>query len=168
MMKRIWAPWRHAYVTAPPPDAGEGCVLCGIAATPGADTDNFVLARREDLVVLLNRYPYINGHLMVVPRRHVPDLSSLTPTERAGIMEMLARCERVLYEALGCQGMNGGWNLGGCAGAGIPGHVHMHVLPRWSGDGNFMSTVAGTRVMSASLEQSYATLLPHFRAGGGE
>jgi ATP adenylyltransferase len=165
-MRRLWAPWRYSYVTGS--SSGESCVLCRIGASPGEDADNFVLTRTASLFVLLNRYPYINGHLMVVPFRHVPDLSSLEPGERAEMMEMLAVCEKALSDSLHCQGMNGGWNLGACAGAGIPGHVHMHVLPRWSGDVNFMSTIAGSRVLSASLEQSYQSLLPHFRGDGGE
>jgi len=159
-VRRLWAPWRYSYVSGPA--CADECVLCRICATPGEDRDHFVLKRTGDLLVLLNRYPYINGHMMVVPVRHVPDLSALEPAERAAIIEMLASCEKALSEGLHCQGMNGGWNIGACAGAGIPGHIHMHLLPRWSGDVNFMSAVAGTRVMSASLEQSYASLLPYF------
>ena len=149
------------------PGTGEGCLLCRIAASPSEDAANFVLARSPLLFVLLNRFPYVNGHLMVVPLRHRPDLRSLEPAERAALMEMLTTCERALTEGLRCQGMNGGWNLGSCAGAGIPGHVHLHLLPRWPGDVNFMSSVAETRVMSASLERSYADLLPFFAGDAG-
>jgi len=163
-LKRMWAPWRSEYLRS----AGSGeCLFCRIAAEgAGMDAGNYVLHRGERVFAVLNRYPYINGHLMVVPFRHVPDLGSLDRDERDELMEFLVTAERALAEGMGCMGVNGGWNIGGCAGAGVKDHVHVHVLPRWTGDSNFMTTVGGVRVLSESLDESYSRLLPFF--GGGE
>lgn len=163
-MKHLRAPWRSDYVTATGTE--EGCVLCDIGASRENDRENFVLHREKDFFVVLNRFPYINGHLMIVPLRHVPDLAGLTDRELKILPGILARCERALTEGMDCMGMNGGWNLGGCAGAGIEGHIHFHMLPRWSGDTNFMTTVGETRVLSASLEDSYRRLGPFFSVEG--
>ncbi len=160
-MNHLWAPWRHSYITAE--ENPDECVLCTIGRESDRDADNFVLYRENGFYVVLNRYPYINGHLMIVPEKHVPDLRALGSDGQMAMMSLIAMCETALAEGLGCMGMNGGWNVGNCAGAGIPGHIHMHLLPRWSGDVNFMTTVGGTRVMSASLEDSYRSLLPYFR-----
>ena len=162
-MNRLWAPWRHSYVTSQ--ESPDGCVLCSIGNDPDRDGYNFVLHRESGFFVVLNRFPYINGHLMIVPLEHIPDLAGLGQQGQATMMRLIVRCERALAEGMGCMGMNGGWNLGSCAGAGIEGHVHIHMLPRWSGDVNFMSTVGGTRVISASLEDSYRSLRPFFGEG---
>lgn len=164
-MKHLRAPWRSEYVTAT--GTGGGCVLCDIGASPDDDVKNYVLHREKDFFVVLNRFPYINGHLMIVPLRHAPDLAGLSRRELEALPGLLARCERALAEGMNCMGMNGGWNLGGCAGAGIEGHIHFHMLPRWAGDTNFMTTVGETRVVSASLEDSYRRLGPFFSLEGG-
>ncbi len=162
---RLWAPWRREYIDG---DRREGCVLCGIAGSPELDRPNYVLRREAGAFVVLNRYPYIDGHMMVVCTRHLPDMSSLTPEESRTVTELLCNCERALAEGLGCEGINGGWNIGSCAGAGIEGHLHLHVLPRWPGDVNFMTSVAQTRVLSRMLEESYETLVPFFGDAGGD
>ncbi len=164
-MKRLMAPWRSGYVTGA--SGGDECVLCEIGAREEMDRENFVLHRDGGIYVVLNRYPYINGHMMVVPGRHVADLSGLEEEELSTMVRLLVRCEKALVEGMNCMGINGGWNIGGCAGAGIEGHVHIHILPRWLGDTNFLTTVGETRVLSMSLEESYARLAPFFDGDGG-
>ena len=159
-VKHLSAPWRSAYVTGS--DTEEGCALCRIAGETGKDRENYVLYREEDFFVVLNRYPYINGHLMIVPARHAADFSSLEKAELDTMIRLIVKCEKALAEGMNCMGMNGGWNLGSCAGAGIEGHIHMHMLPRWPGDTNFMTVTGETRVISASLEDSYRRLMPFF------
>ncbi|NOQ21976.1 MAG: HIT domain-containing protein [Candidatus Aegiribacteria sp.] len=158
-MKYLAAPWRSAYVTGLKPE--DGCVLCGIGREPEKDRENYVLHREDGFFVVLNRYPYINGHMMIVPLRHAEDFSNLDNRELNMLSRLIVKCEKALVEGMNCMGMNGGWNLGGCAGAGIEGHMHVHMLPRWSGDTNFMTTTGETRVISASLEDSYSRL-KHF------
>lgn len=162
-MKRLWAPWRAEYVRNA---GGDGCVFCSISATPESDRENYVLHRDEHLFVVLNRYPYINGHLMVVPHSHAAGLRGLFEEELAALSRMEVRCEKALLEGMGCQGINGGWNMGRCAGAGVAHHLHVHMLPRWGGDVNFMTTVGGTRVLSESLEDCYRRLAPLFGENG--
>jgi ATP adenylyltransferase len=165
ILKHLTAPWRSEYVTSSQPH--EGCILCSIGSEPGKDEENFVLHRCGDFYVVLNRYPYINGHLMIVPLRHANDFSALKEHELNTLVRLVARCENALITGMRCMGMNGGWNLGGCAGAGIEGHMHVHMLPRWSGDTNFMTTTGETRIISASLEDSYRRLKPCFRNEAG-
>jgi len=161
-LKNLWAPWRYGYVSS---QQKTGCVFCGIAGDPPErDRDNLVLVRGERCLVVLNRYPYINGHMMIVPFRHVPDFTSASPEETAEIIDLVRTAEGVLRETMKCQGINGGWNLGSAAGAGIPGHLHLHVLPRWNGDTSFMSSVGGVRVLSQSLEQAWEELSHGFRS----
>ncbi|MCK5786855.1 MAG: HIT domain-containing protein [Candidatus Sabulitectum sp.] len=162
MTERLWAPWRYDYVTSPG-DGNEECVFCGIGESDiSRDRENLVLCRGEHAFVILNRYPYINGHLMIVPFRHVPDLSSLESAERTEIMEFALQAENALKQGMKCQGINGGWNIGSAGGAGIPGHFHLHMLPRWNGDTNFMSTVGAIRVVSQSLERAHRQLSVYF------
>ncbi len=160
-MKRLWAPWRYGYVTSAP---SSGCIFCAMATDPsGNDRENLVLARSESCFAVLNRYPYINGHLMIVPYRHVPDFTSASSHEISQMMDLVRRAEGALRDVMNCHGINGGWNLGSAAGAGVPGHLHIHVLPRWNGDTSFMSSVGGVRVLSQSLEQTWETLAPLLR-----
>jgi len=164
-VKHLEAPWRSDYVTGN--SSGEGCILCGIGGDTEKDRQNYVLHREKGFLVVLNRFPYINGHLMILPLRHCPDLSGLEDEELNTLARLLVKCEKALVHGMDCMGINGGWNLGSCAGAGIEGHIHLHMLPRWSGDTNFLTTVGGTRVLSASLDDSYGRLSPFFNAGGG-
>lgn len=168
--RNLWAPWRISYLQSlggeaddqPQGDGkGGGCFLCA-AAEPGLDTDTMcdrlVLLSDERGSLLMNRYPYSNGHLLAAPREHVADISDLTPDGRAGLMELADLGNRLLKLAMHCQGVNLGMNLGRSAGAGVPGHCHMHLVPRWNGDVNFMQTVAGARVIPQALEASYDAL----------
>ncbi len=163
--KNLWAPWRMTYLQQlgvdTPPAAGE-CFLCHAGrGTPGADTDaaaTGVLHRTARGVLLMNRYPYTNGHLLVAPHAHVPDLFDLEPADRAELMELADLGCRALRRSLNCQGFNVGANLGAAAGAGVPGHLHLHVVPRWLGDTAFMDVVGDVRVIPQAMEQATALI----------
>lgn len=132
----------------------EDCIFC-TAIQEEDGTENLVVYRSYHTFLILNRYPYTSGHLMVVPYEHVPALESLSPEARAEMMELTARALKVLREVYQPEGFNIGMNIGEVAGAGIADHVHMHLVPRWGGDTNFMSSVASTRVLPESLEETY-------------
>lgn len=135
----------------------DGCLFCGESCSrPGKR--NLVLAVSEKCMVMLNAFPYNCGHLMVAPRRHVGTMSGLSGGEWRDLAGHLSLCERILKKAYGAQGFNVGMNLGRCAGAGVLGHLHVHVVPRWSGDTNFMSTTAGTEVLPEPLGRTYGKL----------
>ena len=174
---RLWAPWRLGYVTggeassAEPPlpqplawqsGAERDCFLCRDSATydqsTGVDRRLLVADRATHTIVVLNRYPYNNGHLLVAPRRHVGELADMTRDEQVECLEQLARLTRIYREILNAEGFNIGLNLGRAAGAGLPGHLHWHLVPRWPGDNNFMPVLAGTRVISQSLESLWELL----------
>ncbi len=148
-MERLYTPWRYAYVTGSKTE--DGCVFCNVLGAD-RDTENMVLHRGRHWVVMLNRYPYNNGHLLLVLGRHVAQLGDCTPDELAEMGRLLAAMERALGECMRPQGFNCGYNGGASAGAGIPEHLHLHLLPRWAGDTNFMTTVGETRVMPQTLE----------------
>lgn len=156
-MERLWSPWRLAYVTATPPPPN--CVFCDACSRADAE---LVLFRGERCFVVLNLYPYNNGHLMVVTNRHVPALSGLTAEEQAELMTLTRRAEMAISEAYRPQGINVGINLGTAAGAGIVDHLHIHVVPRWSGDTNFMSVIGAVRVLPEELGQAAGRLRPIF------
>jgi ATP adenylyltransferase len=161
MMGRLYAPWRSVYLMGEPV---EGCLFCNMAsAGPGEDTANFVLERGREWFVVINRYPYTTGHLMVVSRRHVEHVSDFQKDEGAEMVHLIARCEGAIKRAYGPDGINLGANLGRSAGAGIVGHFHMHMVPRWHGDTNFMSSVGETRVVSEDLRETYDRLLRALR-----
>ncbi len=157
-MERLWSPWRYRYVSG----TGEphGCVFCEAARATGPD--GLLLARGRTCFVILNLYPYNSGHLMVVSNRHVPSLGDLDREERAELIEVIAKSECALNEAYRPQGMNIGMNLGRSAGAGIVDHLHVHLVPRWTGDTNFMSVVGQVRVLPEELEQTAERLRPIF------
>ena len=157
-MDRLWAPWRLSYVTAAQVPASE-CIFCD--ASIGRDVDLVVLRGRYAYVIL-NLYPYNNGHLMVVPKRHLAALESLTPDEQLELMQLARLSEMALNEAYLPQGINVGINLGKAAGAGIENHLHIHLVPRWSGDTNFMTAVGQTRVLPEDLGATAARLRPIF------
>jgi ATP adenylyltransferase len=157
-MKRIWAPWRMPYLRATTSgDDDEGCLFC---AMRDADDDGqyHVLYRGERVFVTLNRYPYSNGHLMVVPNSHVSNLEALDEATLAELMAVTRRCVEVLREAYDPQGFNVGINIGSAAGAGLADHLHQHVVPRWAGDTNFMTTLGETRVIPEWMDDTYAEL----------
>ncbi|TMC45099.1 MAG: HIT domain-containing protein [Chloroflexi bacterium] len=159
-MQHVWAPWRMEFIKAPRP---AGCFFCeAAAADPAADPDHLVLARSELSLVLLNRYPYNNGHLMIAPRAHLANLEELPPATAADVMGLTQRSLRVLRQVLSPQGFNLGINAGKIAGAGVADHIHQHVVPRWDGDTNFMPVVADTKVLNESLTVSYQQLRAGF------
>ena len=140
-----------------------GCVFCNAQAkTDGAE--NLIAFRGEVSFVILNRYPYTSGHLMVIPFEHRPNLDELDPATRAEMMELTSRCTTVLKP----QGFNVGVNMGEAAGAGVAGHVHIHIVPRWKGDTNFMSSVGGTRVLPEALEDTYKRVKEEFDTSKGD
>ena len=153
-MERLWAPWRHAYVTSASGETN-ACIFCN-PFEPGRD--ELILARGRVSFVILNLYPYNSGHLMVVPNRHVPTLAATTADEQAELMRFTRHAEMALTEVYTPQGMNIGVNLGRPAGAGVLDHLHVHVVPRWNGDTNFMSVLADSRVISQSLQTAYQLL----------
>ena len=158
-MDHLWSPWRLEYVTGSKPDTG--CVFCQAAGSAAA-ADSLIVFERHACYVILNLYPYNNGHLMVVPYRHVPSLASLTAGELHEMADLMQLTERVLEEAYRPHGLNVGVNLGKSAGAGVLEHVHMHLVPRWNGDTNFMTVVGETRVLPEDLQQSATRLKPIF------
>jgi ATP adenylyltransferase len=153
-LKRLWAPWRKAFLSQPAP---KGCFLCS-AARPGADSRRLVITRRTLAFGMLNRYPYNNGHLLVAPRRHVAELEALRPEEWLEMLTITTTCLRRLRKTLEPHGINAGFNLGRSAGAGVPGHLHLHLVPRWNGDTNFMPVLGSTKVMNQSLKELHALL----------
>lgn len=158
-MERLWAPWRVEYLTQPKPAC---CIFC----QKGSDRELLVLLRTTLVRVMLNRYPYVNGHLMVAPNRHTADLDGLTDAEMLELFRGAALCRSVLSRAGAPDGFNIGINLGKAAGAGVEDHVHLHVVPRWNGDNNFMCVVADTRVLPEALLATYDRLLPLFQSAG--
>ncbi len=156
-MDRLWAPWRKAYIR---PEKGKktGCIFCRIAQSRNKRAQN-VLRRNQTCFAVLNLYPYTNGHILVLPNRHVKSLSQLSSEERLDWLALAVEMEAALRKALKPHGFNLGVNLGRSAGAGIPGHLHLHVVPRWKGDANFMPAVGGVRVISESLDSVYRELV---------
>lgn len=155
-MERLCTPWRFAYVTGEKKE--EGCVFCNRLECD--DRQEFVLHRGRHWYLLLNLYPYNSGHLLLVSNRHQPLLGQCSPEELAEMGQILSLMEAALTEAFHPDGINCGYNGGSSAGAGIPEHLHLHMLPRWAGDTNFMSTIGETRVMPQTLDQAYERLLP--------
>ena len=156
-MDRLWAPWRKAYIR-PEGARKKGCIFCRIAKSRH-DRQEHVLRRTRHAFAVLNLYPYTSGHILILPVRHVKTIDALSDKERLEWLELAVQMEKALHKALKPHGMNLGVNLGRAAGAGIPGHLHLHLVPRWKGDANFMSAVAGVRVISESLDSVYAALM---------
>jgi len=161
-MDHLWSPWRLEYVTGTKPESG--CVFCNAPRPP--NPDSLIVYERKTCYVILNLYPYNNGHVMVVPYRHTPSLASLTTEELHEMADLQALCEKALLEAYQPHGINIGVNLGKPAGAGVLEHVHVHLVPRWNGDTNFMTVVGTTRVLPEDLHQSAARLSPIFQRLG--
>jgi len=171
----LWAPWRISYVKsvageAEPPRNEIDCFLCDAADNALSDRelrDRLVVHRDQRGLVLLNRYPYTNGHLLVAPAEHAGDISELSAETRSGLMELVSLANDALKDALNPQGMNVGLNIGRCAGAGLPGHLHFHVVPRWHGDVNFMDVIGGVRVIPQALAETYELLREAVQRGAG-
>ncbi len=165
-VERLWAPWRTPYVRKVAREESPGaCFFCAYARRPSGDRRNLVLLRGRACFAMLNRYPYTSGHLLVAPLAHKADLARLDPVEREDLFDLLVRAQGALEKAVEPHGFNIGINLGRAAGAGVPGHIHLHVVPRWTGDTNFMVAAGGTRVLPMGLDDLYARLQKALRRG---
>jgi ATP adenylyltransferase len=160
-MKRLWASWRMKYILHANEETG--CIFCN-ALTKTDGTDNLVVLRGERAFVILNKFPYTSGHLMVAPLIHEASLEGLDSATRAEMMELVAQFMGFLRKVYRPQGFNIGMNIGEAAGAGVPGHVHIHIVPRWNGDTNFISTVGQVRVLPETLEQTFARVEEAYHA----
>ncbi len=151
----LWAPWRLEYVSTIEERRAEGCFLCQYWNEPERDRENHVVWRTERCYVVLNLYPYTNGHALVCPAAHKGDLEDLTEAELLEMMWLTRDIHALLGRAVHAQGANVGMNFGHCAGAGLPGHLHMHVVPRWAGDTNFMTVLGDVRVIPQAMDAVY-------------
>ena len=156
--EQLWAPWRLAYVAGPKEHEPAGCFLCRYAADPARDRDNLVVVRGRQTLTVLNRFPYNNGHLLVAPLAHKADLEELDSGELTECMQALQSMTGLIRRKMSAEGFNIGVNLGRVAGAGLPGHLHWHLVPRWGGDTNFMPVLAGANVIPQSLAALYELL----------
>jgi ATP adenylyltransferase len=161
-MDVLWSPWRYDYIKSG--DGGEkplspDCVFCAIKSDPNRDEENYVLLREDHNFVVLNIYPYISGHLMIIPYEHLSELSEASKECTDELMDLTKRCQAALGEVYKPNGYNLGMNLGKAAGAGVAGHIHMHIMPRWFGDVNFVTTIGETRTIPEDLKVTYANLL---------
>jgi len=159
-MDRLWTPWRFEYIRNAEQETT--CVFCRMLEE-SRDQENFLLCRGRTAYVILNLFPYTSGHLLIVAKRHIPSLTEATPEELHEIIELARLSEGALRQEYRPSGFNMGFNLGRAAGAGVEHHLHMHVLPRWSGDSNFVSVVGETRVLPEELPATFGRLLPYFR-----
>jgi len=148
-MKSLFTPWRYAYLVSPKTQTAQ-CIFCEANAA-NQDESTLVVYRGVHNFIILNRYPYTNGHVMIVPNAHVASPGGSTPAQRAEMIDLAATCESILRDAYSAEGINVGMNLGKAAGAGVEEHYHMHVLPRWVGDTNFMAATANTRIIPEDL-----------------
>lgn len=165
-LSRLWAPWRMPYlkkITAPKNPGG--CFLCDYSRAPRKDRENHVVLRGNACFTVLNRFPYAGGHLLVAPLAHKAELGLFSDAERDELFGQLVRLQKTLDRLMHPQGYNIGVNLGRAAGAGVPGHLHFHLIPRWNGDTNFMTTVADARVLPQALDELHAELQKALRNG---
>jgi ATP adenylyltransferase len=161
----LWSPWRYDYVKADESGFRESlsyCIFCSILKNSVSDEDSFILYRAEFNFVILNIYPYVSGHLMVIPYEHVSNIANCSKESSDEMMDLTKVCQSVLTDIYHPNGLNIGMNLGKAAGAGVAEHIHMHILPRWIGDSNFMSAIGQTRTIPESLESTFRKLKPKF------
>ncbi len=158
-MYRLWAPWRMSYIKST--DRMQGCFLC--EAVAGYDEDTYVVYRSKKVFVILNSYPYNTGHVMVAPYRHIGDIESLDDAEALDLINVIKKSIAALREVYSPQGYNVGINLGRVAGAGVEGHLHVHIVPRWSGDTNFMPITGGAKVLPEDLRSTWQRLREAFK-----
>ena len=158
----LWEPWRLDYIRAANSQPDEGCFICR-GTTASSDRENLVLRRGAQSVVILNRFPYNNGHLLVAPRAHKANLHELSQPEMLELTQTMAEMIQLLDQTIQPHGYNVGLNLGQVAGAGLPGHLHWHIVPRWGGDTNFMPVISNSRVIVQSLESLYDLLQDRLR-----
>ena len=156
-MKTLWAPWRMEYVLG---EKSPDCIFCG----DSKEEESLTLFKGAFSMVIMNRYPYTNGHLLVAPRKHVASLDQMNRQEMGDVLGTINNAVNILKEVMQPDGFNVGLNLGAVAGAGIEDHLHFHVVPRWHGDTNAMTVLAGVRVISEDLEATFRRLSPHFAA----
>jgi ATP adenylyltransferase len=161
-MQTLFTPWRYPYLTAPKPAQSAGCIFCNAAALPDA-RETLTLFRNSAAVVMLNRYPYTNGHLMVAPVAHEARLYDSTDRSLRALIRLTAEAQRILSDVYAPDGFNVGMNFGQVAGAGVADHYHLHIVPRWNGDSNFMTVTAQTRLVPEELDVTFEKLAPHFR-----
>ena len=165
--KNLWAPWRMEYIRSMTEEAQQdGCFLCKYWADPARDAENHVLWRSATCFVVMNRFPYTNGHLLIAHAGHQGDFAALSDDDLADMNRATRDAVTLLRRATKAQGFNIGYNLGHCAGAGLPDHVHGHIVPRWAGDTNYMAVIGDCRVIPDSLEAQYAELSREARAMG--
>jgi len=155
--KNLWAPWRIKYIQGL--SEKSDCFLCDYLPTPEKDKENLVLWRTEHAFVVFNKFPYNNGHLLIAPLRHIATLDEATDAEQLCMMNLVRDCQKALSLTVHPHGFNVGMNFGRCAGAGLPGHLHIHVVPRWNGDTNYMHVCSDTDVISQSLTELYDQLI---------
>lgn len=160
MTKRLWAPWRMAFLEKVTTKNKE-CIFCSLPRR-GANAKNLILYQGKQCFVIMNRYPYTNGHLMVVPRKHTSDYSSLTAQEHVEMAALISQSLKILKKKFKAQGFNVGLNLGKAAGAGIESHIHHHIVPRWVGDVNFLPIMSDVRMMHEYLDATYQKLKGEF------
>ena len=156
---QLWAPWRLSYIVTTKDQQPSGCFLCRYAADPRADRENLVVARGKRTLTVLNRFPYNNGHLLVAPLAHKADLEDLDDEELLEGMQALQTMTGLIRRRMSAEGFNLGLNIGRIAGAGLPGHLHWHLVPRWGGDTNFMPVLSNINVIPQSLEALYELLI---------
>ena len=161
-MDVLWSPWRYDYVTTSGGAKTTGCVFCNILNNSASDEANFILMRAEFNFVILNIYPYTSGHVMVMPYDHITMIADAEKAVTDEMTDLIKRCQSAIVKAYRPDGLNIGMNLGKAAGAGVDSHFHMHVLPRWVGDVNFMTAVGQTRTLPESLHDTYQRLREHF------
>jgi diadenosine tetraphosphate (Ap4A) HIT family hydrolase len=161
-MGRLDASWRGDYITkataASVSGVDEGCVFCALIASGRPDAETYIVHQGTHAITILNAYPYTSGHVMVMPRRHVPDLQSLDADEHTELWNLVTHADGAVRRAYAPEGLNIGANVGRAAGAGIPGHLHIHLVPRWNGDTNFMTSIAEARVVPESLDVTWKRL----------
>jgi ATP adenylyltransferase len=161
-MRNLFAPWRMAYIGAPQPS---GCLFCRtFDSSPDQDRENLVVYREAQALAMMNRFPYNNGHLMIAPRAHEGSLTGLDDDQLLALMQLTRRSIRVLEEVMSPEAFNVGANIGRVAGAGIPDHVHVHVVPRWNGDTNFMPVIGEVKVINEHLDATWEKLTSAFAA----
>ncbi|MBT3519311.1 MAG: HIT domain-containing protein [Candidatus Marinimicrobia bacterium] len=157
-MKRLWAPWRMDYIQSPKED---GCIFC-LKTESKNDRDNLVLFRGKESFILMNLYPYTNGHLMISPYCHTNETNNLSDSCNLEIMTLANKSMSIMKKTMKAEGFNFGVNIGKAGGAGIEEHLHYHIVPRWSGDTNFMPLIGHTKVMVEGLKETWDNLKPHF------
>ena len=157
-MDILWSPWRYNYITGTGAAKPSGCVFCNILNNSASDEENFILKRAEFNFVILNIYPYTSGHLMVVPYEHLATLDAASKQTTDEMMDLTKSAQTAISNVYSPTGLNLGMNLGKAAGAGVDGHIHMHILPRWVGDANFMTAIGETRTMPETLTTTYEKL----------